>query len=283
MRNFRLAVLQFAPVLRDVAGNAARIARASAEAGADLLLTPELSLTGYDLRDDAALMGRPIETGESFSGVFGCDVGPGNILVGAVQQSASAIPYNSALLVSDGTIRFVHRKIYLPTYGMFDEGRYFGRGQHVDTFELNGWRIGVLICEDFWHPMLPYLQSLQGVHALLVMAAAPGRGVRQGGEGGGFFASSDAWERIARAYAQLYGIYVVVCNRCGVEGAVTFGGESFVVAPDTTVAARAGIDEEILNIELSADAISSARTPYVHARDEDIGLALRELQRIAAS
>ena len=275
--------MQFAPVLRGIAANASRIAAASGQADTDLLLTPELSLTGYDLRDDAALLGKPIECGQSFSSVFDCDVGSGKVLVGAVDRGASAIPYNAGLIVEDDTIRFVHHKIYLPTYGMFDEGRYFGRGQRLDSYETNGWRIGVLICEDFWHPMLPYLHSLQHVHALLVMAAAPGRGVWEGGEAGGFFASSDAWERIARAYAQLYGIYVVVCNRCGVEGAVTFGGESIVVAPDASIVARAGIEEELLHVELSGDALTAARTPYVHARDEDIGLAIRELQRIAVS
>src|ERR687893_824298 len=116
-----------------------------------------------------------------------------------------------------------------------DEWRYFGRGDRVEPFEVNGWRIGVLICEDFWHPALTYILAMQGIHALVVLAAAPGRGALTGGEEGAFFASSDAWERIARTTAQLYGIYVAVCNRVGVEGGVTFAGESLVVAPDADV------------------------------------------------
>jgi predicted amidohydrolase len=128
--------------------------------------------------------------------------------------------------------------------------------------------------------MLAYLHALQGADVLVVMAAAPGRGVWEGGEEGGFFASSAAWERIARTYAQLYGVYVAVCNRTGVEGGVTFAGESLVVAPDTSVIARAGIDEQVLSFTVERAAIQAARTPYAHIRDEDAALAIRELQRI---
>lgn len=256
------------------------------ESDADLLVTPELSLTGYDLRDDVAAVAVEGAVEGALAGmVFGTDafddVAP--VLVGGVLRANTSVPYNAALLVDHGVIRHVHRKIYLPTYGMFDEMRYFGRGTVVRAFDLNGWRMGVLICEDFWHPLLTYLLALQGVHALLVVAAAPGRGAWDGGENGGFFASSDSWERIARAYAQLYGIYVVLCNRCGVEGGVTFAGESVAVAPDASVLARAGTGEELLRVELHADAIAGARTPYAHIRDEDAALALREIERITAA
>lgn len=276
-----IGVHQFAPVLRDIAGNAARISAAAEAAHVDLLITPELSLTGYDLRDDVHAVARPLVAGATARATFGAPLTGRAVLAGAVDHG-DAVPYNAAALVEDGTLAYVQRKVYLPTYGMFDEGRYFGRGRHVEPFVLNGWRFGVLICEDFWHPMLAYLNALQRADVLVVMAAAPGRGVWSGGEEGAFFASSDAWERIARTCAQLYGVYVVVCNRTGVEGGVTFGGESLVVAPNTSVIARAGIDEETLKVTLDRSAIAAARTPYAHLRDEDTLLAIQELQRIAA-
>lgn len=280
----RVGVLQFAPRLRDVAGNLARIVGAAIEPPSDLLVTPELSLTGYDLRDDAHTIARPIIVGGAASEVWGKNADrlstAGAVLVGAVERCENAVPYNTASLIERGTVTFVHRKIYLPTYGMFDEGRYFGRGNRVETFVVKGWRVAVLICEDLWHPMLTYLAALQGVHAVVVMAAAPGRGAWSGGEEGGFFASSDAWERIARTYAQLYGIYVIICNRCGVEGAVTFAGESIVVGPDANIMVRAGIDEEHLAVTLDSAALTAARRPYAHIRDEDVALALREIQRL---
>lgn len=280
-----LGILQFSPRLRDVAHNLRSVAEAGAAQAVDLLVTPELSLTGYDLRDDVHAFARPLEVGTATAEVFGSEAAGLRVatLIGAADRAATAVPFNAAALLRDGRIAHVHRKIYLPTYGMFDEARYFGRGQRVEPFTLNGWRCGVLICEDFWHPMLAYLHALQGAHVLLVMAAAPGRGAWQGGEEGAFFASSDSWERIARSYAQLYGVYVVVCNRVGVEGGVTFAGESIVVAPNSDVIVRAGVDEALLSIELDAAAIVSARTPYAHIRDEDAALAIRELERILAA
>lgn len=276
-----LGIYQFAPRLRDVAANLARVEAAAARIGGGLLITPELSLTGYDLRDDTHVVARPCAQGDSTAAVFGHEPAARvPMLVGAVERADSTVPFNAAVLIDGPAIAFVQRKVYLPTYGMFDEGRYFGRGRSVQPFELNGWKFGVLICEDFWHPMLAYLQALQGAHVLIVMAAAPGRGAWTGGEEGGFFASSDAWERIGRTYAQLYGVYVVVCNRTGVEGGVTFGGESIVIGPNSKVMARAGIDEELLTVQLDPHELAAGRTPYAHVRDEDAALALAELQRI---
>jgi predicted amidohydrolase len=269
----RLAVLQFAPVLHAVEANVATIAGMLEQAETDLAVTPELSLTGYDLRDAAPRLARTQPPAFAW---------PQPTLLGGVTSANAGLVYNAAALAQDGRTALVHRKIYLPTYGMFDEGRYFARGDRVVPIDIRGWRIGVLICEDFWHPALTYLLAMQGIHVLLVMAAAPGRGALSGGEEGAFFASSDSWERIARTMAQLYGIYIAVCNRCGVEGGVTFAGESLVVAPDTRVLARAGVDPERLDVELQYDEIVRARQPYAHLRDDDTRLVAAELQRISA-
>lgn len=270
---FQLTLVQFSPVLRDVAANVTALRDLLGNVKADLAVTPELSLTGYDLRDAAADV-----TGSARIAV---DV-PVQVLAGGVESANAGLLYNVAVLANRESSQIVHRKIYLPTYGMFDEGRYFARGDRVVPFDIHGWRIGVLICEDFWHPALPYLHAMQGIHALIVMAAAPGRGALEGGEEGAFFASSDSWERIARTTAQQYGIYVAVCNRTGVEGGVTFAGESLVVAPDASVIARAGVAPETLHVELEREALMRARQPYAHLRDDQTGFVLAELQRISA-
>jgi predicted amidohydrolase len=101
-----------------------------------------------------------------------------------------------------------------------------------------------------------------------------------GGENGAFFASSDAWERIARTAAQLYGVYVVLCNRVGVERGVTFAGESLVVAPDANVIARAGVEATRLDVVLSRADLTRARRPYAHLRDDDARIVVAELQRV---
>lgn len=277
----RLAVYQFAPELRKPAANARRIAEAARRSGAELVLTPELSLTGYDLGDDVADVAVRLDQGGP--GVLPRELAGGpDVVVGVVERGADGVAYNAAVHVRAGVVRFRHRKLYLPTYGMFDEGRFFGRGDRVDAFDLGGgWRAGILVCEDFWHPSLAYLLAARGIRLLLVQAAAPGRGAWSGGESGGRFASNDAWTRIARTTAQLYGIYVALANRTGAEGGVVFGGESLIVGPSGDVLARAPSDAEaVIEAELALGEVERARRPYAHARDEDPHLLARELARL---
>lgn len=270
----RLAVSQSAPRLGDLASNAAHICEIARANPADILITPELSLTGYDVRDRVHELARPLEEVPS----LGDWPDQTAIVLGFIEAGAEAVPYNSAAVVRGGTILFAHRKIYLPTYGMFDEGRYFGRGQEVRTFALQGWSLGLLVCEDFWHPALSYLLACQGIDALIVVAAAPGRGAWQGGAKSEF-ASNDVWERMARTTAQQYGIYVALCNRVGVEGGVTFGGGSVIVQPDGAVL-RVLSGEETTTVTFERAELARARRPYAHIRDEQPLFTLRELQRI---
>jgi predicted amidohydrolase len=275
----RLAIAQTAPLPRDVAGNAAHIARMTQNVAADVIVTPELSLTGYDVGDGVHALARPLATGEPLDPAI---VSAATLVLGVIEDAPGG-PFNSAAVVHDGTVRFRHRKLYLPTYGMFDEARWFGRGSALDTFTTpNGWRIGILICEDFWHPGLIYVLAARAIDVLVVPAAAPGRGVWTGGEHGAF-ASADIWERMARTTAQLYGIYVALANRVGVEGAITFAGGSVIAGPDGTVLARASDgDEDVILVDAARSALRRAHTPYAHARDDDPALVLRELQRAVA-
>jgi predicted amidohydrolase len=289
-------VAQTAPVLRDVDANATRLAELATATAADLLLTPELSLTGYDVGDSVHRLGLHVVRGDDL-GAHALRGAPGQLVVGLI-EAAHGGPYNAAVALNAGRVAHVQRKIHLPTYGMFDEGRWFARGNRMDTWEAApGWTCGVLICEDFWHPGLAYVLASRGVDLLLVQAAAPGRGVWQGGEpaadpgdsrgpgrlpagGPGRFASAAVWERIARVTAQLYGVYVALCNRVGVEGGVTFAGGSLIAGPDGSVLARAGdTDEAVITAELSRTALTGARQPYAHARDDDPSLVVRELTR----
>jgi predicted amidohydrolase len=276
----RLALAQTAPLLRDSGRNAQVIATLAAGAGAELLVTPELSFTGYDVGDAVHSLGVPVSIGTHLAAAGPLVDAPGQVVVGLVESGRGG-PYNAAVVLAHGNVIFRHRKLYLPTYGMFDEARWFGRGLTVDVWEPTpGWRAGLLICEDFWHPGLSYVLASRGVDLLLVQAAAPGRGVWAGGEYG-TFASTDVWERMARATAQVYGIYVALVNRVGIEGGVTFAGGSVVVGPDGEVIARAGDTEpELIAVGLSLDALQAARRPYSHARDDDVRLVMRELARI---
>lgn len=272
----RLRLEQFAPAFAEPAANLRRIAHAQADAardGVELLLTPELSLTGYDLRDLTAALARPLR-GEPFPELT---AGP-DVILGLVERGEGALPFNTAVHLRNGQVLHRHRKLYLPTYGMFDEGRYFARGRQVRSYTVGGWRLGLLICEDLWHPALAYLLALDGVDAILVQTAPAGRGVWEGDEHGGRFANMRAWEQLAGAAATAYGVYVAVANRVGVEHAAVFAGGSFVVAPDGRVLARAEqAREERLTVTLDREALVAARRPFSHLRDEDAHLLQREL------
>jgi predicted amidohydrolase len=277
--SLRVAVAQTWPVLRDPGENVSRIATLAGAHDCDLLVTPELSLTGYDLGDSVSALAVPLSRSPVPNALRALSRPRGQIVVGLPEQAHGG-PFNTAIAVGTDGIAFRHRKLYLPTYGMFDEGRWYGRGSRLRSWHpAPGWHAGVLICEDLWHPALTWLLAGRGIDLLLVQAAAPGRGVATGGEHGAF-ASADIWERIIRTTAQLYGIYVAYANRVGVEGAVTFAGGSLIVAPDGAVLARADDTAEVfLEAELTRAALAAARRPYSHARDDDAHLVLRELRR----
>lgn len=276
----RLRVEQFAPALCRTGANLDRLARAQADAaaqGVGVVVTPELSVTGYDVRDAVHTLAAP----ESETPFDGLGEGP-DLIVGTIERDAGFIPCNAMLHLRGGRVLHRHRKVYLPTYGMFDEGRYFGRGDGVRAYDGGGgWRVGLLVCEDLWHPALAWLLAAQGANLLVVQSAAAGRGVVAGGANGGRFASWDAWEHLARAAAIAYGAYVVLANRVGVEGPLCFAGGSMIIAPDGAVLARADdLREDRIDAELSLDAVAAARRPYAHARDDDPRLVARELARI---
>jgi predicted amidohydrolase len=284
MEPLRLALFQFSPVLGDVEANAARIASCATETRADLLLTPELSLTGYDLGDDAHHVARPVRIGERLSGAGALDRASVDIIAGIAERGDDSLPYNALVVLRAGVVRHRHRKVYLPTYGMFDEGRFWGRGRTVEPWQRGDWSVGLLVCEDFWHPGLVYALATSGMDVLLVAAAAPGRGVREDMGEAGRFASADAWQRIAQTTAQLYGIFVVLANRSGVEGGVTFAGGSLIVGPDGAILASADSEDgAVLELELTGDALARARRPYAHGRDDDPSIVIDALARVCAT
>lgn len=280
MSALRVRLEQHDCVLGDPPANLARIARAHADAGAEgvgLLVTPELSTTGYDLRDAVHALALP-ESDAPFPALAG---GP-DVVVGAVERDDAYVPYNAALHLRAGRVLHRQRKVHLPTYGMFDEGRYFGRGRTVRAYDLGGgWRAGILVCEDLWHPALAWLLATQGANLLIVQSAATGRGSVEGGAAGARFASWGAWEQLAGAAALAYGVYVALANRAGVEGPFAFAGGSMVVGPDGRVLARArDTGEDRVTADLSLEAVAAARRPYAHLRDDDPALVARELARI---
>jgi predicted amidohydrolase len=201
-----------------------------------------------------------------------------DICVGFVEESDRFVHYIAQAYIGQGEIKHVHRKVYLPTYGMFDDMRYVGMGQKVRAFDTRFGRMGILICEDFWHLALPYLLWLDGADTLLMVAAGPGRGVKPGDD---YLDTTFDVITTHRIYAELFTTFVFHCNRVGYEDGVAFGGYSTVIAPDGDFLARGEHFEECLvTATVNPESVRFKRRSLPLLRDERPELVLRELQRI---
>jgi predicted amidohydrolase len=277
---FRLALAQMDPVLGNLRANLdthVRMARQAAAAGAQLVVFPELSLTGYGVKDlnwDLAL--NPVNDRAKLSPLLEVSTSIA-VIAGGVEEGSRFGLYNAAWLFSGGEVRPVHRKVYPPTYGMFEELRYFSRGTSVRAFDTPVGRLGVLICEDLWHPSLPYLLALDGASVIIALVASP---TRVGGKEAQLPIATVNSEN-HRAYARLLSVYLAFCNRVGFEDGVNFWGGSEVVAPDGTIAGTSPLfKEDLLLADLDDNEIRRARRFSRHFLDEDPGLVRRELARI---
>jgi predicted amidohydrolase len=276
---FTLALAQTDSALGNTAGNVAHhvdAVRRARSGGAELVVFPELSCTGYTLRDinwDVAI--RPPDPGILRPLVEESrDIA---ILCGGVEESAEFALHNAAFFCEGGKLRSVHRKVYLPTYGMFEENRYFSAGSSVRAFDTAFGRVGVLICEDLWHLPLPYLLAKDRADVIITIAASP---TRLAGDDAVIHNSRINSEQ-HRSIARLLSTYVVFCNRVGYEDGVNFWGGSEVVAPSGDITAQAKLfEEDLVFAEIDDQEIRRARRFSRHFLDDDPRLVVEELGRI---
>jgi predicted amidohydrolase len=275
LQKAKIALAQMAPALGDVARNLAlheKLAREAASHGAQLVLFPELSLTGYfvkDLVSSVALRRDSPELRPLLA--LSHEVG---LAVGLVEEGANHRFYNAAMYLEGGAIRHLHRKIYLPTYGIFDEQRYFAAGDRVRAFDTALGRAALLLCEDMWHPSLPYLAAHDGADLILCGSSSPARGLAADGR----FVNAAAWETTNRSYAGLFTVYVAYAGRVGYEDGACFWGGSEVIGPSGEPVSKAPyLDEAICYAELDPGALRRARLANPLLRDERLDLTLREL------
>jgi predicted amidohydrolase len=179
-----------------------------------------------------------------------------------------------------GKVVHVHRKVYLPTYGMFDEQRYFAAGDRVRTFDHRGFSTGTVVCEDLWHLSMSYLLFVQGVSLLICISASPGRGVLADPQADGAPGSVHAWDALLRTVAQYNECYVAYVNRLGYEDGVTFWGNSAVVAPDGRELVGAGSEDDVIFADIDIREVERQRQQTPLLRDEKVEFTLRELERV---
>jgi NAD+ synthase (glutamine-hydrolysing) len=245
--------------------------------GAELVVFPELSLTGYVLQDLTPTVARqPNPEDPTFRPLLKSseDI---DIIVGFVEADNRHRFYIAAAYLSDGEVLHVHRKVYLPTYGLFDEGRFFAWGDQVRAFDSPLGRIGILICEDFWHASPPYLLWLDGAEIMFLISASPGRGIS-----GDERLESARWvERINQAYASLFTTYMIHTNRVGYEDGLHFWGGATAFDPNGQMLVRGPYHEPALTlVQLDLAQLHRTRTRLPLLRDERTALMQGELDRI---
>jgi NAD+ synthase (glutamine-hydrolysing) len=202
--------------------------------------------------------------------------------VSFVEESADHRLFIAAALMEDGAIRHVHRKVFLPTYGLFDERRFFAAGDVLRASASRlGVGVGIAICEDFWHLPVAQLLALDGAQVLINVSSSPGRDLAATNEVG--LGTATSWRTLMRTYAQLTTSFVVFCNRVGVDESISFWGGSEVIAPTGESLFRAPLyDEGLFTVDVSLADVRRERIGLPLLRDERPELNLRELARIVA-
>jgi predicted amidohydrolase len=281
MQRVRIALAQLAPTLGALEDNLDRHRAVLAEAragGANLIVFPELGLTGYLLQDLAAEVAMRLDDPRLASLV--AETRGVSTVFSFVEESADHRLFIAAVLVEDGAIRHVHRKLFLPTYGLFDERRFFAAGDLLRAVPSElGVGIGLAVCEDFWHLAVPQLLALDGAQILINVSSSPGRDLASKNEVG--LGTATSWRTMMRTYAQLTTSFVVFCNRVGVDESISFWGGSEVIGPNGEALLSAPFyDEGLFTVDVSLGDIRRERIALPLLRDERPELHVRELQRI---
>ncbi len=273
-----VALAQIDPALGDRGRNLERHrewVKRAADADAKLLVFPELSLTGYFLKDLVPESAIQLDSREMRDlAALSAEL---DVVLGTVIESPDHRYFNASLYFSQGELVHVHRKVYLPTYGMFDEQRYFAPGDRFRSFATPFGRAGMLVCEDIWHLSSAYILSLEGVDMIICPSSSPGRGITTDERLG----TAESYGLVCRTYAQFLTTFFLYCNRVGFEDGANFWGGSMVIGPNGDIIAQHEDAEEALvlaTIDLADVRRERLANPLL--RDERIELTINELRRV---
>jgi len=271
-------LVQFKPGKADVPGNLERIrgwVRQERE-GHDILVFPETSLTGYFLEGgvtESAVAVEEVAAGLGSGGEEGPD-----LVLGFYERWRRGI-YNSVGYFQAGKDGYspvhVHRKLFLPTYGIFEEGRFADPGRDILAFDSRFGRLGLLVCEDMWHSLTSSILALDGAEVILVVSASPAREFR---DGSGRPENLARWDGLAQGAAQEHGVYLAVCQLVGYEGGKVFPGGSLVAGPDGSFLTRGPLLEEGI-VSAVLDGASIERSRFDSPLLADLRQMLPHLQR----
>jgi predicted amidohydrolase len=269
----RLALAQVDCALGDVPENARRVRQALATPtarSADIVVFPELTLTGYALGHVGEDVSRAVTAPDS-AGLAAEPHGPAFVL--GFAEAGRVHTYNSAVYVEGGRVLHVHRKLYLPNYDIWEERKHFTPGGAMRAFDTHFGRMAILICSDAWQPALAALAVQDGARVLIVPTNSTVR--RPDIE--------EQWRDITRFYARTLQCYVVFVNRVGVEPGLRFWGGSHVYGPEGELVAEAPRDEPaLLSADIDLAAVRRVRREMPLVKEARLALLSREIERLAA-
>jgi predicted amidohydrolase len=275
----RISLAQVAPRLGDLQKNFELhhyFIEKAKKKKADLIVFPELSLTGYTLMDMVQEVGLNPAEDPLFKRLKASsrDI---DIVLGFVEEKEPGLFYNSAAYLSKNQILHIHRKVFLPTYGMFEEGKFFAQGKNFRPFVASFGKTGLMICRDFLSLGAGYLLFVGGAEVIIVISAAPGRGFSD--EGG--FATSRMWELMGEALSFFSSSFIAYANRVGFEDGKAFAGGSFIYNPLGNLIAKApAVEEQMIIADLDLEEVRAARKTWPFKRDDRPELLLQAFQRI---
>jgi predicted amidohydrolase len=274
----RVALAQIDSILGDTEENLRKAKEVVAEArnrGADLTVFPELSLSGYaleELGDDVAIeaQSKPISSLAEAAGEMA-------VVVGFCEEGQRFQTYNSAAYLEGGSIRHLHRKLYLPNYRIYEERKHYNPGQSMRAFDTRFGRMAMLICNDAWQTFLPFIAVQDGAQVLIIPA-----------DSGSYPSYPELldtrgyWRGITRFYSRMLECYVVFVNRVGKQDNLVFWGYSHVVDPWGTVVAEGPLHEEaLITVDIDLGNVRRRRREVPLVKEARLALLARELNRLA--
>jgi predicted amidohydrolase len=275
----KVALAQISPFLGDVRKNLdlhLRYFEKARKKKVDLLIFPELSLTGYTLKDLVEDVAISPEDNSIFDRLKAESRDVSSVL-GFVEEKERGLFFNSAAFLSKGKILHIHRKVFLPTFGIFEEAKFFAQGKNFHTFPTPYGNTGMMICRDFLNYGAGYLLFAGGSEIMIIISAAPGRGVA----GGEAYETSRMWESMGETISRFSTSFLIYCNRVGFEDGKHFAGGSFIFDPlGQLVSIASYLDEDLLIQEINLDFIREARKKWPYKRDDKPEVILEALKRI---
>jgi predicted amidohydrolase len=274
----KIALAQIAPRLGDIDSNLKKhleYIQQAIKQKADLVVFPELSLTGYSLKD--AVYDVAIKTDDNFLKPIYEASKDIAISLGMVELTLDLQAKNTQIFLENGKMTSKHRKVYLPTYGVFEEKRYFSAGDRFYAFDTKIGRLGILICEDMWHFSSTMILAQDGASVILCSSAGLLRSIQAKGKPDNI----QIWENLNSSSAHNFTSYFVFCNRVGIEDGLIFWGGSEIVDPYGKVVIKAPYFEEtLISGEINQKSLKHARIHTTLLSDEKLELVIAEFQRI---